>query len=146
MAILEAPRTIVSAVTPLIISMITVPAQPPGTYLYHVDLQTFITHTFPADLDITISHGGTTVTLTTDNGGGNDNVFNGTVWDDAADPDGIPTSLPGPQRFRDECQPGTAPSVRKQRRGDPSLAREEGLAGFIGDDPSGPLDPHHQRR
>jgi MYXO-CTERM domain-containing protein len=55
----------------------------------NIDLQTFITHTFAADLDITLSSpAGTVVTLTTDNGGGNDDVFNGTVWSDFADPDG----------------------------------------------------------
>ncbi len=59
-----------------------------GPYLFDVDATTFITHTFAADLDITItSPAGTTVTLTTDNGAGNDNVFNGTVWDDDANND-----------------------------------------------------------
>ena len=50
-------------------------------------LQTFITHTAPGDLDITLtSPTGTVMTLTTDNGGSNLNVFNGTQWDDKADP------------------------------------------------------------
>ena len=52
------------------------------SYLWDLDVSTFITHTFPADLDMTItSPTGTVVTLTSDNGGGNDDVFNGTVWD-----------------------------------------------------------------
>ena len=53
-----------------------------------VDLTTFITHAFCADLDVTLtSPAATVVTLTTDNGGSNDNVFNGTLWDDdAGDP------------------------------------------------------------
>lgn len=56
-----------------------------GPYLWDVDVTTFIRHTFAADLDITItSPAGTVVTLTTDNGGSNDDVFNGTVWDDSA--------------------------------------------------------------
>jgi subtilisin-like proprotein convertase family protein len=60
-----------------------------GTYLLDLDLTTFLTHTFAADLDITLmSPAGTIVTLTTDNGAGNDNVFNGTVWDDDANPAG----------------------------------------------------------
>ncbi len=54
-------------------------------YLWDLNLTTFITHTFAADLDITLtSPAGTIVTITTDNGGGNDDVFNGTVWDDNA--------------------------------------------------------------
>ena len=60
-----------------------------GPYLFDLDVTTFIQHTFSADLDITItSPAGTVVTLTTDNGAGNDNVFNGTVWDDDANPAG----------------------------------------------------------
>jgi hypothetical protein len=60
-----------------------------GTYLFDLDLTTNITHTFAADMDITLtSPAGTVVTLTTDNGAGNDNVFNGTVWDDDANPAG----------------------------------------------------------
>lgn len=56
-----------------------------------VNLTTFITHTNCADLDITLtSPEGTVVTITTDNGGVNDNLFNGTVWDDDADPGNTP--------------------------------------------------------
>ncbi|OWY19220.1 hypothetical protein C7N43_29665, partial [Sphingobacteriales bacterium UPWRP_1] len=59
-----------------------------GAFLTNVTLSTFITHTFNGDLDITLtSPAGTVVTLTTDNGSNNDNVFNGTYWnDDANDP------------------------------------------------------------
>ncbi|MGH9803333.1 MAG: proprotein convertase P-domain-containing protein, partial [Blastocatellia bacterium] len=54
-----------------------------GPYLWDLDMVTNITHTFAADLDITLtSPAGTVVTITTDNGGGNDNVFAGTLWDD----------------------------------------------------------------
>jgi subtilisin-like proprotein convertase family protein len=60
-----------------------------GPVISDVNLTTFLTHTFAADLDVTItSPAGTVVTLTTDNGAGNDNVFNGTVWDDDANPAG----------------------------------------------------------
>jgi len=59
------------------------------SYLFKLTLTTFITHTFAGDLDITLtSPAGTVVTITSDNGGGNDNVFNGTVWDDDANPGG----------------------------------------------------------
>jgi len=54
-----------------------------GTYLWDVDLNTAITHTWCSDLDITLtSPAGTTVTITTDNAGSFDHVFNGTDWDD----------------------------------------------------------------
>ena len=53
------------------------------TMLKDVDVTTFIRHTASADLDITLtSPAGTTVMLTTDNGGSFDDVFNGTVWND----------------------------------------------------------------
>ena len=54
-----------------------------GTYLWDLNLTTFITHAASGDLDITLtSPAGTTVIITTDNGGTNDDVFNGTVWDE----------------------------------------------------------------
>jgi subtilisin-like proprotein convertase family protein len=53
--------------------------------LWDVDVTTFITHTACWDLDIyLVSPAGTRATLTTDNGGTNDDVFNGTVWDDSS--------------------------------------------------------------
>ncbi len=56
-----------------------------GAYLFDLDLTTFITHTWNADLRITLqSPAGSIVTITTNNGGSNDNVFNGTLWDDQA--------------------------------------------------------------
>ncbi len=55
-----------------------------------VDLSTSIAHTNAADLDVTLtSPTGTVVTLTTDNGGVNDDVFAGTVWNDGANPGGV---------------------------------------------------------
>ena len=54
-------------------------------YLLDVDLRTDIVHPFPQDLDITLtSPAGTVVTITTDNGSGAADAFNGTVWDDDA--------------------------------------------------------------
>lgn len=74
----------VSSVT----STITVSAV--GPYLLDVDLTTFITHTFNGDLQITLqSPAGTIVTITSNNGRFNDNVFNGTLWDDDANPGGL---------------------------------------------------------
>ena len=62
-----------------------------------VDVTTKFTHTFAGDNDVTIaSPNGRIVTLTSDNGGGNDNVFNGTTWDDQANPTGtLPYSPAG---------------------------------------------------
>lgn len=99
-------------------------------YLWDLDVTTFITHSFAADLDITItSPAGTVVTLTTDNGGSNDNVFNGTVWDDSANPGGqVPyttnNGLVTDQSFLNLV--ATTP-----------LVPEEALAAFIGEDPNG---------
>lgn len=56
-----------------------------GILTCDVDLVTHITHTAAADLDISLTSPlGTVVTLTTDNGGDHDDVFNGTLWDDSA--------------------------------------------------------------
>jgi subtilisin-like proprotein convertase family protein len=56
--------------------------------LWDVDLLPNITHTYAADLDITLtSPAGTVVSITTDNGGANDNVFNGTRFDDTSSND-----------------------------------------------------------
>ena len=73
--------------TAMISSQITVSGVDP--YLWDLDVQTFITHSWCGDLDITLtSPAGTIVTLTTDNGGTNADVFNGTLWDDQANPGG----------------------------------------------------------
>lgn len=56
-----------------------------GTYIWDVDIKINIRHTNSADLDVyLVSPAGTFVTLTTDNGGSNDHVFNGTLFDDQA--------------------------------------------------------------
>jgi uncharacterized repeat protein (TIGR01451 family) len=101
-----------------------------GTSILDVDLTTFLTHTFAADLDITLqSPAGTVVTLTTDNGAGNDNVFNGTVWDDDANPAGqVPyTTNAGLVTDHPYVNLTTATPL------DP----EEAMAAFIGEDPNG---------
>jgi cysteine-rich repeat protein len=58
----------------------------PGEVL-DVDVTLDITHIQPDQLDIyLISPAGTTITLSTDNGGGNDDVFSGVTFDDQAPP------------------------------------------------------------
>lgn len=99
-------------------------------HLWDLNLQTFITHTFAADLDITIqSPAGTVVTLTTDNGGGNDNTFNGTVWDDQADRNG---QLPYTTNEGLATDGVYATLVSEE-----ALVPEEALGAFIGEDPNG---------
>jgi subtilisin-like proprotein convertase family protein len=59
-------------------------------FTFQVELTAAITHTWTDDLDIRLtSPSGTIVTISTDNGTSNDNVFNGTVWSDFA---GTPTT------------------------------------------------------
>lgn len=56
-------------------------------YVHDVDVNVRITHTYPGDLDIALtSPSGTVVTLTSDNGSANDNVFADTTFDDDAEP------------------------------------------------------------
>ena len=101
-----------------------------GTYLFDVDLTTTITHTFSADLDITLmSPAGTVVTLTTDNGGGNDNNYNGTVWNDDANPLGQVPYTTNNGLATDHLYANLVTAT--------PLAPEEAMAAFIGEDPNG---------
>ena len=101
-----------------------------GPYLADVDITTFIQHTFAADLDITIqSPAGTVVTLTTDNGAGNDNVFNGTVWDDDANPGGQVPYATNNGLVTDHAYVNLTLAS--------PLVPEEALAAFIGENPNG---------
>lgn len=77
-----------------------------GTYLTDLDATTFITHTWSSDLIVELtSPQGTTVVLTSGNGGSNDDVYNGTVFDDSATnpisdsvfSDGVPTTPAQPE-------------------------------------------------
>jgi subtilisin-like proprotein convertase family protein len=89
-----------------------------------LNLTTDITHTWADDLNITLtSPAGTIVTLTTDNGGTNDNVFNGTVWNDRADD----INPPGP--VTDAAYANDVVEMH--------LVPEEAMAAFIGEDPNG---------
>lgn len=101
-----------------------------GNYLWDVDVTTFLKHTFAADLDVTItSPAGTVVTLTSDNGAGNDDVFNGTVWDDSANPGGqVPYTNNNGLVTDHAYANGVLASP---------LVPEEALAAFIGENPNG---------
>jgi cysteine-rich repeat protein len=66
-----------------IVSMIAVPAT--AGVVVDVDVTVDLPHTQPDNLDVyLVSPLGTTVTLTTDNGGGNDDVFANATFDDQA--------------------------------------------------------------
>lgn len=102
-----------------------------GSSLADLDVQTFLAHTAPDNLDVTItSPQGTVVTLTTDNGGSYDNAYNGTVWDDQADPGGqVP--YPSNQNLVTDRDHSTIGQVAA------TLVPEEGLAAFNGENPNG---------
>jgi uncharacterized repeat protein (TIGR01451 family) len=94
------------------------------TYLWDVDVETSITHTWNEDLVIVLtSPAGTAVTLSSANGGGNDNVFNGTLWDD----DAGDTNPPGP----------ATDNVYANLVVETPLVPEEALSHFRGEDPNG---------
>jgi subtilisin-like proprotein convertase family protein len=112
----------------VVTSTLTVP--PGSARIFKVRLTTNLTHTFPADLDVTLqSPAGTVVTLTTDNGGGNDNVFNGTVWDDDANPGGQVPYVTNAGLVTDHPYVSLTTAT--------PLAPEESLFAFFGEDPAG---------
>jgi subtilisin-like proprotein convertase family protein len=101
-----------------------------GPFLWDLDLTTNLTHTFSADLDITLmSPAGTVVTLTTDNGAGNDNNFNGTLWDDDANPAGQVPYTTNNGMATDHAYVNLTTAT--------PLVPEEAMAAFIGEDPNG---------
>lgn len=101
-----------------------------GSAIHDVNAQTFITHTFSADMDITLtSPSGTVVTLSTDNGAGNDNVFNGTVWDDDANPAGQVPYTTNNGLVSDHAYVNNTLAS--------PLVPEEAMAAFMGEDPNG---------
>jgi subtilisin-like proprotein convertase family protein len=101
-----------------------------GTYLTDVDAITKLAHTSSGQIDMALrSPQGTEVTLTTDNGGGSDNVFNGTTWNDDANPGG---QVPYPNNNGLASDTTYANNVVV-----PALAPEEGLGAFIGENPNG---------
>lgn len=101
-----------------------------ATYLQDLDATTLLTHGSPADVDMTLtSPAGTVVTLTTDNGGSNDDVFNGTLWDDDANPVG---QVP----YVDNNGLATDHAYANNTLASP-LVPEEAMGAFIGEDPNG---------
>ncbi len=93
-------------------------------FVCDINLTTFIMHTFPGDLEITLtSPAGTIVTLTTDNGGSSDDAYNGTIWDDDAGDINPPGAVTDLSYGIGVLEPFAAP--------------EEALAAFIGEDPNG---------
>ena len=101
-----------------------------GPYIWDVNVTVNITHTFAADLDFTLtSPSGTVVTLSTDNGGGNDNVFNGTTFDDQANPGSQVPYVTQPNQVVDNTYANLTVAA--------SLTPEEPLSAFNGSDPNG---------
>jgi subtilisin-like proprotein convertase family protein len=99
-------------------------------YLWDLDVQTSITHSANGQLTVTLtSPAGTVVTLTSGRGGTADNVFNGTVWDDSANPDGqVPYSSNNGMVTDHAYVDSTLASP---------LVPEEALGAFLGEDPNG---------
>jgi subtilisin-like proprotein convertase family protein len=95
-----------------------------------IDVTTRIAHTDPGDLDIRlIGPSGKVIDLSIGNGVGAVNAFNGTVWDDDADPDGTAPYIANDGLVTDHAYvSGTVASP---------LVPQEALAAFIGDAPNG---------
>jgi cysteine-rich repeat protein len=90
-----------------------------------VDVYLEIAHPNPADLDVYLAApSGTTITLTSDNGGGSDDVFRGTLFDDQAT--GTP-SAPNVRNFTYTNLVATGP-----------IQPEEALGGLVGELAAGP--------
>ncbi|MFN0137147.1 MAG: proprotein convertase P-domain-containing protein [Phycisphaerae bacterium] len=99
-------------------------------FICDVNVRTLIEHSFAGDLDITLtSPGGTTVTLTTDNGGVNDNVFLGTFWDDSSNPGGQVPYVSNPFLATDHPYANLVLAS--------PLVPEEPFGAFIGENPNG---------
>lgn len=101
-----------------------------GTILSSLEVRMSLTHTFSADLDITLqSPEGTVVTLTTDNGAGNDNTFNGTLWSDDANPEGALPYVNNDGMATDNAYVNLTAAT--------PLTPEESFGAFYGEDPNG---------
>ena len=124
------PKAIASTAPPVVISS-TVAVTGTTGQAVGVRLTTNITHTASNDLDITLrAPNGKIVTITSDNGGTYDNVFNGTVWNDKADPGSqIPYGTNNPNVTTDH-------TYAELTLASP-LVVEEALAAFNGITPNG---------
>jgi subtilisin-like proprotein convertase family protein len=101
-----------------------------GPYLLDLNAQTFIAHTRNGHLQVTLtSPSGTISTLTSNNGGSFAGVFNGTVWDDQANPGGqVPYEFnPGLVTDNPYAEGVVATP----------LVPEEAMGAFIGENPNG---------
>ena len=93
-------------------------------------MTTNIAHSFSADIDMTIkSPAGTIVTLTSDNGSTLDNVFNGTVWNDDADPGTQVPYTAAENQVIEHTYANLAVAT--------PLTPEEALGSFVGENPNG---------
>ena len=122
------PVSISTAGTPVVTSTLNVTGA--GLYLTDVDVITGLLHTFSSDIDMTItSPAGTIVTLTTDNGSSFDNVFNGTRWDDDADPGTQVPYAANQGEVTEHTYVDLTPVT--------ALTPEEPLGSFTGENPNG---------
>ncbi|MBL8897005.1 MAG: proprotein convertase P-domain-containing protein [Planctomycetes bacterium] len=109
------PMTIVD----LTANVATIEVSGAERYLHELELLTSLRHAFAADLDITLrSPRGTVVTITTDNGAGNDDVFNGT-------------------RFFDRATTTVTDAIYTNLTVQPELCAEGAFGAFVGEDPNG---------
>jgi subtilisin-like proprotein convertase family protein len=96
-----------------------------GTQICSITVNTTIPHTNPADLNITlVSPDATLVLLSSGNGGFYDDVFNGTLWNDDADP-----LDSGDNLVTDRVYVGGVTAT--------PLVPEAALSRFIGENPAG---------
>ena len=129
----DVPKTIPTTAPPNVTTS-TLTVSGAGPYLYDLNLKTFITHTSTGQLQITLrSPAGTIVTVSSQNGGTNDNVFNGTLWNDSADPG---NQVPFPSNTF-AASNLAADTVYTNLLVKASLVPEESLGAFIGENPNG---------
>jgi uncharacterized repeat protein (TIGR01451 family) len=125
----DTPIAIPSTAPPTVISS-TINVAGADNFLTDVELFTDIAHTWNDDLDITLqSPAGTLATLTTDNGGGNDNVFAGTTWSDDANPGGQVPYTTNDGLVTDRAYVNDVAAT--------PLVPEEAFGVFAGEDPNG---------
>ncbi len=111
----DVPKNIVDNTT--IESTLEVSGEP--AFIFDVDLQLNINHTFASDLEIIlVAPSGSEVIITTDNGGGNDDVFTSAVFDDQA-----------AEFVTDFAYQNLVPA--------PPLVPESSLGALFGEDPNG---------
>ena len=128
----DVPKAISTSGAPTVTSTLVVAGV--GSYLYDLDVATFITHTSCGQLQVTVkSPSGTIVTLTSNNGGTNDNVFNGTMWNDNADP-GNQAPFPANTFATSNLVTDTVFTNLVPKT---TLVPEEAMGAFIGENPNG---------